>query len=532
MTSDLAAASSGFITAPARPISPFTDFNRFLNLFGEVNMLRNYRSLIKAFGRAAEAQPQDVLEAISTLPPVGELPSPWTTWLFIALMSWRKRQQWAKDMLREHLPKAIPPCRKFREREQPVEMFVPGCPEWEVSLECDYTFAQLTNRVTEEFLIIDLATVDRESLIYVDHLDSCVGPKSRSESIERLLELHQDFGTIQHAIDDLVAANLLRAVYDDRSPCPPDMHPNGHLLASRAVVHADVVEGFVRQWKNAGARLWLSAVIGDWLAAHELAVVGGDPQLIAVTKERADECRAIRLTLARESFASAKQNHGIWDSGAVRMMADLGAEEVRELIREGLAGNADCVCSVICVINRDEDPSWCNAVFDVLLRFGRCGRRTRDEDVVLQCARYLFKHRHRKQDVARVLSRLKSQTDEAGLLLLEHAPHQALPIIRRALRDSGPIGNPTAAVLALIDQPWSRAELLAVLEDDVYHDLDDVLPLVLALHESHDAEARAVAETWVERYDPAVVEWGQEDLTTDMVQFGDRVLKLRRQAPA
>jgi len=493
-------------------------------------MQRQFRSLIGALGRAAKGQPQNLLEAISKLPPVGMLPSPWTTWLYLGLMAWRKRQAWGKELLRKHLPKAVPPCKALREQEQPVEMVVPGAPEWEVSIECDYNFAQLTNRVTEEFLIVALTRKDIESLIYVESLDRCVGPTSRSEPIVRLLELHPDFGTIRHAIDDLVASNLLRAVYDDRSPCPPGMHPNGHLLRCRATAHAEVVEGFFRRWEETGSRLWLSALIGDWLLAHELAVAGGDSRLIAATKPRADECRTIRLTLARESFQRARRRHEIWDSGAVRMMAELGAEEVPELIREGLAGNADYVCSVMRVINCDKDPSWCNAVFNALKRFRLRGRLTR-EDVVLECGRYLLTHQYRTQEVARILSRLKSRTDEAGLLLLEYAPRWALPAIRRGLRHSGPTGNRTAAVMALIDQPWSRAELLAVLEDDVYHDLDDFLPVVLALQESHDVDARAAAETWAERYDPARLEWRQKDLTRDMVRFGDRVLKLRHQTP-
>ena len=92
-------------------------------------MQHKFRSLIAALSRAAKATPQNVLEAISTLPPVGTLPSPWTTWLYLTLMAWRKRQQWGKDLLRKHLPKAIPPCRKFRKSEQPVELISDRWPD-------------------------------------------------------------------------------------------------------------------------------------------------------------------------------------------------------------------------------------------------------------------------------------------------------------------------------------------------------------------------------------------------------------------
>ena len=140
-------------------------------------MLRKFRSLIKALGRATKAPPQDLLEAIGTLPPVGALPSPWTAWLYLTLMAWRKRQQWGRQLLGKHMPNAIPPCKAFREQDQPFEMVVPGAPEWDVSLECDYHFAQLTNRVTEEFLIVGTTRVDsrvnylrRKSLIAVSGL--------------------------------------------------------------------------------------------------------------------------------------------------------------------------------------------------------------------------------------------------------------------------------------------------------------------------------------------------------------------------
>ena len=257
-------------------------------------MLREFRSLINALGRATKAPPQDLLEAIGTLPPVGALPSPSTAWLYLTLMAWRKRQQWGRQLLGKHMPNAIPPCKAFREQDQPFEMVVPGAPEWDVSLECDYHFAQLTNRVTEEFLIVGTTRVDRESIIYVESLDRCVGPTWRSEPLGRLVDLHPDFATIRYAIDDMIAAKALRAVFDDRRPCPPGTHPDGYLLTVRATDHADVVEGFLRHWKNVGARLWLSAQIGDWLLAHELAAASGDAQLIAATRRRADRVLKLR----------------------------------------------------------------------------------------------------------------------------------------------------------------------------------------------------------------------------------------------
>jgi hypothetical protein len=75
-------------------------------------------------GSATQAPPQNVPEAISALPPVGTLPSPWTTWLYLTLMAYRRRQQWGKDLLREHLPQTVPSSQELRQRCQPVEAMV------------------------------------------------------------------------------------------------------------------------------------------------------------------------------------------------------------------------------------------------------------------------------------------------------------------------------------------------------------------------------------------------------------------------
>ena len=118
---------------------------------------------------------------------------------------------------------------------------------------------------------------------------------------------------------------------------------------------------------------------------------------------------------------------------------------------------------------------------------------------------------------------------EAALLLLEHAPRKALPLIRRGLRRSGPFINEMAVIMGLIDRPWSRAELLAVLEDDFNHDLEDVLAIVLALGQSHDRQARQVADEWLTKYNPESIRHVEREFNFNVRQRSDQVAALRNQ---
>jgi hypothetical protein len=194
-----------------------------------------------------------------------------------------------------------------------------------------------------------------------------------------------------------------------------------------------------------------------------------------------------------------------------------------------LAGEVQDFHAAMHLVHHDE-ASWCDEVFDALMRFGLEGTAPEAIDV-LNCSEYLLAHHHHVGEVADVLARLGSMTTEAALLLLKHAPGLAMPFIHRGLREDGRFGNSMAVVLALLDRPWSRVELLAVLEDDVYHDLDEVLPVVLALEQSHDAEARHVAEVRLMKYDPERVELGQMHFDGLAERLGDQVMPLRGQTP-
>jgi hypothetical protein len=84
------------------------------------------------------------------------------------------------------------------------------------------------------------------------------------------------------------------------------------------------------------------------------------------------------------------------------------------------------------------------------------------------------------------------------LLALEHAPELALPLIRKGLLADIPINRiEVAAILALINKPWSRRELLGALSAS--DDQEKTADARAALVETGDEEAQKAVLAWEER---------------------------------
>lgn len=147
---------------------------------------------------------------------------------------------------------------------------------------------------------------------------------------------------------------------------------------------------------------------------------------------------------------------------------------------------------------RPDAQTWCPEVFQLMVRLDPGGNPPQPF-LLTNCARFLLRHGHEVKQVVAVLPSVgASMVGDAALLALEYAPEFAVPLFRQALRSSVPANRTTAAaVLALIDQPWSRAELLAVLRESADQEMTGECRAALA--ESRDPEARRAVEDWQER---------------------------------
>src|SRR5262249_19726520 len=213
------------------------------------------------------------------------------------------------------------------------------------------------------------------------------------------------------------------------------------------------------------------------------------PELVARAAPRAERCRNAWLELIR-SEAGTCLSPSVLDAAASYRLAELPRYLERALTDPGPP--PDTVFRAMALVG--DDASWCALIFDLLVR-------EKDTEglasVVPVCAPYLLQHDYR---VWEVLEHLRNAAEPpCGLLIgeaLERAPDLLLPVLRRALRCRDPLHHEyAAAVLAVVDEPWSREELTAALEES--EDWYGTWECRAALRLSQDPLARDVAARWV-----------------------------------
>src|SRR5262249_19133002 len=144
-----------------------------------------------------------------------------------------------------------------------------------------------------------------------------------------------------------------------------------------------------------------------------------------------------------------------------------------------------------------EDPSWCPLVYERLTTVGYCWHT---DDLA---ALYLGRHRHR---VLELLDHLLEHPTMPLAVLIELAfgsdPGRLRELVRVGLRSRGGPGCKdrltAAAALALLDNDWSRRELLAVLRRS--RSLDRTIEVRAALRLSRDPAARHAVDLWEDEH--------------------------------
>jgi hypothetical protein len=502
----------------------------------------NYDLLLWALSQAHLGPPEDLAAAVRSLPDAGHLPSPWETWTLIGLVRHRERQLWVGEVVTTRLHGSLIDLARMgamgHPQDIPQQGPVPGLPEWEY-----YYHGRgccLTHRVTGESIDVDFYDDTAEyfdSWFYTNYLESLRQPEPPEQ---RLLALHASIRPVQLALTDLLACGIL-------APLPGrDIHP--FRLAPAVLPHVEAIARFCEAWANPGRRLWLAALVADWPAAHE-AALRGDPTLAAWTAGPAERCRELRRqrllqALPEERFAPE----------ALLALADLGAEELVPALKKALQGPpCGLTSTALAIISRQDDASWCPRVHALFRRLDPGGPIPQPH-LWMASLKFLLRHGHSSDEMVAALPRAAGyEMGEACLLALERAPELVLPLVRRALRSDVPANRTTvAAILALIDRPWSRRELMAALEasDDQEHTAD----CRAALRECRDGEAQRAVQAWEERnphepergtflqiegrvvgpfisMDEVMLRNCPEHLRYEMAQRHDRVMRVRDVVP-
>ncbi len=320
-------------------------------------------------------------------------------------------------------------------------------------------------------------------------------------------------GGLEAAIEELVLVRILLET-DFYGLAWEEMvgDPDAHRLSETACRLSRGVSRFRRLWDDPDNRLWLAAAIGDWPSANELAQSYDNPEIRLAVAEKFEVYRQRRLAIARFNLSLEPDS----------------ADDLKVLHREGAADFNACVTRAIettgvnpalaGLLAETGDPQWNKLLFAAFAQ------------VSLDCTAYLpfelfrlaeplLERGYRADEVLTTLATQDQNLDRVALMFLKHAPMQALPVIRRALRhervepvseeDVAEFGAPTcpsdrmrtAAILSIIDRPWAAQELIAATSDlwEERHDPTEIVSLVLALEESADPTTRAAGEEWLAR---------------------------------
>ena len=494
--------------------------------------MATFDHLQDAFRRALQKPPVDLSQAIRALPAVGLLPSPWVTWTLIGLVRHRRRQLWVGEVVATRLggdretiavmgALAHPP-------EIPQQGLVPGLTEWE------YYFhgkgCCLTHRGTGEAIDVDFFGPVAEyfdTFFYINYLKSLKQPEPAEA---RLIAIHPSSEPLRLAIEELLDDGMLRPM-EGR-----DRHP--FRVAEVVLDHEREIDEFCEAWENPYRRPWLAAAIGDWPEAHEQALSSGNQGLIDATAERASDCKALR---SRDLLAR-------WDNepeqgNVLLALDDLDAEVLGVQLERTLKGSIGGATSrAVDIIERRNDLAWCPAIHGLFRRLDP-KRALPEAYLWSRCLRFLLRHDYLAEEMKAAFPRSEGiAIGEAALLALEHDPDRAVPLFRRALRSQIPANRTmAAAILALIDRPWSRRELTTVLSES--DDQEATSECRAALLECHDQAAHRTVEAW-EHANPHESEpgpWismGEVSLRNrpawlrfEMEELHDRVLTVRNREP-
>jgi hypothetical protein len=465
--------------------------------------MSQYERLWQALARAEQPEPDDLAGSIQALPVAGELPSPWESWALIALVRHRQRQLWLGEIVASRLGgnlHTIGRMGAFGHPEGiPQQGLVPGMIEWE------YYFhgcgCCLTHRVNAASIDVDFFGDCAEyfdTFFYANYLKSLRHPEPPEQ---RLIDLDPSIEPMNLAFHDLLAAGMLEPLAG-RESRPFRVH-------EAVLLHEDTITSFCAAWHDPARRLWLAALLGDWPAAHKTALADGEGVLAELIGERVDQTgrlRRLRLQHALQGDATA--------SIALLGFDDLGASELAGVLNQVFDRPLTGVTSTaLGIVVCSDDPAWCQTVYR-LFRRTRASGPIPQPSLWLKCLEFLLRHDcHRSEMIAALPA--GAGFAETCLLALEYAPELALPLIRQALRSRIPINRTTvAAILALIDRPWSRSELLAALNR--WDEQELTADCRAALLECHDEEAHRAVQAWEQRnpHEPAPLSF---------VKIGDRM---------
>jgi hypothetical protein len=140
-------------------------------------LTQQFQKLFDTMSRLPEPIPDDLPAAIRNLPAAGRLPIPHSTWLFIVLIRYRRRQRSAKKMLLKQLPDRVPVPPNGA--GLPEGMPIPGQPVWKIGEHFGPDWGAICNKVTGEWISVSTSSQDIDkNVVFPYKLRNSLRPRS------------------------------------------------------------------------------------------------------------------------------------------------------------------------------------------------------------------------------------------------------------------------------------------------------------------------------------------------------------------
>jgi hypothetical protein len=456
-------------------------------------------------------------------PELEGLVSPWGLWVLFGLVEHHHLQWWMGKVLREQLRGdlwTVGGRGHLQSMGLTRKGTLPGLNEW------DYCFhgigCCLKHRVSEEEIDVDFLdnTTDWiRTWFYRGHLESLKKPRVVQR---RIIELHPSIETIELAVEELERLQLIewRLARDGYRVLP--------VVVEQLMPWVDAVQ---KHCRDGDVLTGFARAVGDWPLVAQQGVATAE---VLAARERVWQRR-------REFLAETFGTRNWWLG--IEAQADLTTVDRKAVIKLGLREFEGSATSLLMsIIEKDGEHDWSDGVIAVLRRTDMNGEMPQPAGWV-KAAKYLLTRKHAVEEVKQGMLQMRARDmGAAAIVALEHVPEIAVEMFRRALRSSVPYDRSlAAAALAVLDEPWCRDELLAVLQEstDEYataecraalNAISDILSLTVVreweltnLQEPEFGQPITVQRSMLE----GVGDW----LRVEMEQIVARVLPLRGVIP-
>ncbi len=432
-------------------------------------------------------------ELISTWLPQPFVLSPWATWTLFSLIRHRQRQAFVAEVVQHRLGVKLEDLAQRGYAAHPSDKgrgVVPGLADWDYNLHgrgcC------VTNRLSG--VEIDVDYFDDTSDWFEPWFYQCYLSTLKTPELweKRLIELHPQFSdqgppfeTLRLAFAELQEAGFL------------ELHPEWSFIVKFAFDEQTLssqMTWFETADEDRHRLIRLAAVIGDWPLVGNLQ----SAENVEVTvSEAAQQVIALREQKLINLFEEEnKQRMAL--KGLQEIDSPLLDECIITILKQGTS-TADTALEMLLKRN---DKSWCPLIHEFYQQFNPAGSADEFPRPVIwgQCLEFLFRHQYPFPEAAEVFSKVHQYClGEAVVLSLVYQRFHALRILRAALRSEIPNTRMiAAAVLALIDQPWSRQELLSALSES--DEQAQTSACRAALLETQSSQAHQAVLDWQARH--------------------------------